>query len=130
MSLLKLTGGPRDGTEVQIDDMNHMTILYPGYTAVSQAIDPEAGEVIEAEWTGSDFDEAAYQGILNPKTAESAHDHSEDDADQEHLEGAQTASEASVKVPSPPPLPQPIQASSASVQAPPPPPVPEVPAAP
>lgn len=136
-TLLKLSGGPRDGMQEQIEDMNHLAVLYPGYSPISQYIDPARGQMVtDAEWTGGELDEAAYQGVLNPKVTESAHDHAEDNADQQYLEGAQEAPEApkaSGVAPPPPPLPPaPPKASPASstVTAPEPPAVPQVPETP
>jgi hypothetical protein len=60
MMLIKLAGGPLDGQERELDDPNMMAADYPGYSPVEQVLDPERGQLMRAEWTGVDADEAYY----------------------------------------------------------------------
>lgn len=79
MTLVKLSGGPRDGEEVTIDQENYLAVLYPGYTPVTTESTPDLGMVMDAEWTGDEVQAAGYEGVLNPTQTESAHAH-EDEA--------------------------------------------------
>lgn len=58
--LVKLSGGPLDGQEKDINDANAMAAEYPGYSAVEQVMDPERGQILKAEWNGDEGAEAAY----------------------------------------------------------------------
>lgn len=103
MYRLMFEGGPRGGTSDLVDDMNHVTVLYPGYTPASQETDAGSGDVVTAlEWSGTEVDEVAYGApALNNLQQSSSHDHSEDDVDSEHVmteeQAAQQAEETPVE---------------------------------
>lgn len=79
---VRLEGGPRDGVETHLEDENHLAIAYPGYTPVAAQSDPKRGLIMLARWSGSEADEAAYQGpVLNAVQVDSQHDHSAEDAE-------------------------------------------------
>ena len=63
MALIKLSGGPLDGQERDIQDPNMMATEYPGYAAVEQVLDPEVGQLTRVEWVGDETAEASYDGM-------------------------------------------------------------------
>ena len=60
MALIKLSGGPLDGQERDIQDPNMLATEYPGYAALEQVMDPEIGQLTRAEWVGDEATEANY----------------------------------------------------------------------
>lgn len=62
MALIKLSGGPLDGQERDVQDPNALAAEYPGYAAVEQVMDPEVGQLVRAEWVGDEAAEANYPG--------------------------------------------------------------------
>lgn len=60
MALIKLSGGPLDGQEREIDNPDMMATEYPGYAAVEQVMDPDKGQLLKTEWHGGDAEEAYY----------------------------------------------------------------------
>lgn len=60
MALIKLSGGPLDGQERDIDNPDTLATEYPGYAAVEQVMDPEVGQLLRAEWSGDEAAEASY----------------------------------------------------------------------
>jgi hypothetical protein len=62
MALIKLSGGPLDGQERDVQDPNALAAEYPGYAAVEQVMDPEVGQLVRAEWVGDEATEANYPG--------------------------------------------------------------------
>jgi len=71
MTLVKLTGGPCDGEEVTIQDENHLTVLYPGYTPTITESNPDEGMVTVAEWSGDEVQAASYENrVDNPDVSQ------------------------------------------------------------
>lgn len=62
MALIKLSGGPLDGQERDIDNPDALATEYPGYAALEQVMDPEVGQLLRAEWVGDEAAEANYPG--------------------------------------------------------------------
>lgn len=60
MALIKLSGGPLDGQERDIENPDTMATDYPGYSAVEQVMDPKQGQILKAEWNGDEAAEAVY----------------------------------------------------------------------
>lgn len=60
MALIKLSGGPLDGQERDIDNPDTLATEFPGYAAVEQVMDPERGQLLRAEWSGDEAAEASY----------------------------------------------------------------------
>lgn len=89
---VRLDGGPRGGYEGQIQDENHLAILFPGYTPVQAENDPETGAMIlTAQWNGDEVQEASYDGVLSPAQANSAYDHPEDQGAATEVTDAEAA---------------------------------------
>lgn len=62
MARIKLSGGPLDGQERELDNTGALPAEYPGYAAVEQVMDPGRGQLLRAEWHGGEADEASYPG--------------------------------------------------------------------
>ena len=60
MARIKLSGGPLDGQERELDSTGALPAEYPGYAAVEQVMDPGRGQLLRAEWHGGEADEASY----------------------------------------------------------------------
>jgi len=60
MALIKLSGGPLNGEEKEIESPEEITILLPGYSPIKNTISSKHGHVIEAKWSGDQAAEAAY----------------------------------------------------------------------
>lgn len=60
MALIKLSGGPLDGQERDIQNPDMLATEYPGYSAVEQVMDPERGQLLKADWSGDEAAEAVY----------------------------------------------------------------------
>lgn len=60
MALMKISGGPLDGQERDIENPDALAAEYPGYSAVEQVMDPERGQLLKAEWHGDEAAEASY----------------------------------------------------------------------
>lgn len=60
MALIKLSGGPLDGQEREMQNPDLLATEYPGYAAVEQVLDPRLGQLLRTEWHGGDAEEAHY----------------------------------------------------------------------